>query len=182
MPIRFARPADAKAIHAIYAHYARETAVTFADEAPSAAHYAAQIADRRYPFLVAEEDGQVAGFVYAGEFRTKAAFRWDVELTLYLAPGQTGRGLGSALMSACLTLLAAQGYVNAYSCVTLPNPASIALHRRFGFAELGVFPRTGYKLGRWHDVIWLTKPLAAPDGPPPEPRPLTDDDLTGGCL
>ena len=176
MPIRFACPADAQAIHAIYAHYARETAVTFADEAPSAAHYAAQIADRRYPFLVAEEDGQVAGFLYAGEFRTKAAFRWDAELTLYLAPGRTGHGLGSALLSAGLALLTAQGYVNAYSCVTLPNPASIALHRRFGFTELGVFPRTGYKLGRWHDVIWLGRRLAVPEGAPPEPRMLTEDD------
>ena len=63
------------------------------------------MADERYPFLVAEEDGRVQGFIYAGAFRTKEAYRWDVELTLYLAPGSTGRGLGRLLMDACLRLL-----------------------------------------------------------------------------
>ncbi len=183
MQIRAAVPADAQAIQSIYAHYARSTAVTFADAAPDAAHYAAQIADRRWPFLAAQEGEAVIGFLYAGEFRTKAAFRWDVELTLYLAPGHEGRGLGSALMAAGLALLERQGYVNAYSCITLPNPGSIALHRRFGFAELGVFPKTGWKQGRWHDVIWFCRTLIRPEGSPAEPRNLTDEDyaaVTGG--
>lgn len=172
MSIRFAVPADAPAVADIYAHYVQETAITFATETPAPGDYAARMADDRYPFLVAEEDGRVQGFIYAGAFRTKEAYRWDVELTLYLAPGSTGRGLGRLLMDACLRLLQAQGYLNTYSCITLPNERSIGLHRRFGFTELGVFPHTGYKLGRWHDVIWLGKELGDFSQPPKEPLPV----------
>ncbi len=186
MLIRRAAPGDAGAIHAIYAHYVRETAITFATHAPSAGEYAARMADTRYPFLAAEEDGQVVGFIYAAPFREKEAYRWDVELTLYLAPGTLGRGTGSALMDACLRILTAQGYLNAYSCVTLPNERSVGLHRRFGFAELGVFPRTGWKLNAWHDVIWLGKALRLPSDEPAEPLPVMEDMLrtlhTGGYL
>ena len=169
MSIRFAVPADAPAVADIYAHYVQETAITFATETPAPGDYAARMADERYPFLVAEEDGRVQGFIYAGAFRTKEAYRWDVELTLYLAPGSTGRGLGRLLMDACLRLLQAQGYLNTYSCITLPNERSVGLHRRLGFRELGVFPRTGYKLGRWHDVIWMGLALGSFDGIPGEP-------------
>lgn len=157
--IRPAVPADAAAIAAIYAHYVQTTAITFATKAPTEADYAARIADTRYPFFVAEEDGAVVGFVYAAAFRTKEAYRWDVELTIYLAPGHAGHGLGRALMDACLARLRAQGYLNVYSCITLPNASSVGLHRAFGFDELGVFPKTGYKLGRWHDVVWMGKCL-----------------------
>lgn len=174
MLIRRAHAADAPAIAAIYAHYVRETAITFATEAPTAEDFAARIADERYPFLVAESDG-IVGFVYAAAFRQKEAYRWDVEMTIYLAAGQEGRGVGSLLMEACLRLLETQGYLNAYSCITLPNDRSVALHRRAGFTETGVFPRTGYKLGKWHDVIWMWKPLADFPSQPQEPRSLAPE-------
>ncbi len=170
MPIRFATPADAPAIHDIYAHYAANTAITFAAESPTAEDFAARAEDSRYPFLVAEEGGRVAGFAYASPYHPKAAYRWDVELTVYLTPGCEGRGLGSALMAELLRILAAQGFLNAYSCITLPNAASLALHGRFGFRELGIFPLAGYKLGRWHDVIWLCKQLIPAADMPGEPR------------
>lgn len=174
MTIRFARPADAPAVAAIYAHYVQHTAITFATHTPTAEEYAARMADDRYPFLVAEENGRVQGFAYAAPFREKEAYRWDVELTIYLAPGCEGVGIGKGLMADCLRLLTAQGYLNAYSCITLPNPRSIGLHRRFGFEELGVFKRTGYKLGEWHDVIWLGKVLGAFSHVPGEPLRLRE--------
>lgn len=175
MSLRYANAGDAAQIAAIYRHYALTTAITFATEGPTEAEFAARIADRRYPFLVAEEGGNVAGFVYAGAFRQKEAYRWDVEMTIYLAPGCTGRGLGRRLMEKCLGLLSRQGYLTAYSCITLPGEASVGLHRRCGFEELGVFPRTGYKLGRWHDVVWMSRTLGAFDGAPREPRLLVTD-------
>lgn len=173
MEIRRAVSADAAAIADIYAHYVRETAITFATVAPTAEEYAARIADDRFPFFVAEERGCVTGFVYAAPFRQKEAYRWDVELTIYLAPGCEGRGTGAALMEACLRTLTAQGYLNAYSCITLPNERSVGLHRRFGFEELGVFPKTGYKMGRWNDVVWMGRELGEFDGEPGEPKRLS---------
>lgn len=169
MQIRHAEIRDAAAVAEIYAHYVRETAITFATVPPTAEDYASRMADDRYPFLVAEDAAGVAGFAYAAAFRQKEAYRWDVEMTIYLAPGRGGCGTGSRLMEACLQLLTAQGYLNAYSCITLPNPASVGLHRRFGFAELGVFPRTGYKLGKWHDVVWMARQLGAFTDAPAEP-------------
>lgn len=177
MLLRYAAPGDAAQIAAIYRRYALTTAITFATEGPTEAEFAARIADLRYPFLVAEEDGNVAGFVYAGAFREKEAYRWDVEMTIYLAPEHTRQGLGRRLMEKCLGLLQAQGYLTAYSCITLPGEASVGLHRKCGFEALGVFPRTGYKLGRWHDVVWMSRTLGAFDGAPREPRLLEKD----GC-
>lgn len=174
MLIRRAFPADAFAIADIYHWYAVHTAITFAEEGPSADAFALRIADARYPFLVAVEDGQIIGFAYAGEFREKDAYRWDVEMTIYLRPGAEGHGTGRLLMDECLRLLTLQGYLNAYSCITLPNERSIGLHQRCGFRSLGSFPHTGYKLGKWHDVIWMWKELGSFDGVPAEPRPVTD--------
>lgn len=172
MHIRPAVPQDAPAIADIYNHYVRETVITFACQDIDAAHFAAQITEGKYPFLAAESDGAVVGFAYASEFRQKDAFRWDTELTIYLAPGTERQGVGSRLMNALLRLLQKQGYLMAYSCVTLPNEGSLRLHRRFAFETLGVFPRTGYKLGRWCDVIWLQLPLGSHDSEPTEPRPF----------
>lgn len=180
MPIRPAAAQDAPAIAEIYNHYVRETVITFACRDIDAAHFAAQIAEGKYPFLVAESGEAVVGFAYASEFRQKDAFRWDTELTIYLAPGMERQGAGSRLMGALLRILKRQGYLTAYSCVTLPNEGSLRLHRRFGFTKLGIFPKTGYKLGRWCDVIWLQLPLGRHDSEPAEPRPfasLSADDI-----
>ena len=174
MKIRRALPADAPAVAGIYAHYVRETAITFATVPPTADDYVARIADDRFPFLVAEETGCVAGFAYAAPFRQKEAYRWDVELTIYLAPGHGGRGIGAALMETLVNTLTMQGYLNAYSCITLPNERSVGLHRRFGFGELGVFAKTGYKMGKWNDVIWMGKALGSFTGQPEEPRLLSE--------
>ncbi len=171
--IRTATFADASAIAAIYAHYVYRTSITFVAEAPTAADFVARISDPRFPFLVAERNERVVGFIYASTFRTKAAYRWDVELSIYLAPGIEGQGIGSELMAECLEILTRQGFQNVYSCITLPGDRSVNLHKKFGFQELGVFPRTGYKMGQWHDVIWMGKALVDLADEPAEPHLLT---------
>lgn len=168
--IRFATFADASAVAAIYAHYVHKTAITFVAEAPTSADFVARISDPRYPFLVAEKHGRVVGFAYASTFRTKAAYRWNVELSIYLAPGIEGEGIGSELMAELLDRVEQQGFLNAYSCITLLNERSVKLHEKFGFTEMARFPHSGYKMGEWHDVIWMGKPLAAPQDEPEEPR------------
>lgn len=167
--IRPARPDDASAIAAIYDYYARTTTVSFALHAPDPEAYRQAILEGRYPFLVCEEEGVIAGFACAEAFRPHHAYRWDAELTLYLLPAFTGRGLGSRLMGALLRLLRRQGFLLAYSCVTADNAASLQLHRHMGFQLLGTFPDTGYKHGRWLSVVWLSFALGEHRADPPEP-------------
>ena len=171
--VRYANFADAPVIRDIYAHYVRRTAITFATTEPTTADFVAKISDPRYPFLAAEHHGRLVGFAYANTYRAREAFHWDVELTIYLAPGIEGQGIGSELMAELLRILEKQGYVNAYSCITLPGDRSVALHRKFGFRELGVSPRAGFKQGEWHDVVWMGKTLREPSEHPDSPNLLT---------
>ena len=170
--IRPARPEDAAQIAAIYDHYARTTPWTFAEHGPGADHYADLIQQGVYPVLVWESDGAITGFAYADLFRTKDAYRWDVELTLYLHPAHTGKGMGTRLMKTLLTILKAQGYLTAYSCITSSNAPSLALHRRLGFASLGEFPQTGFKHGQWHSVTWMQYTLGEFTVNPQDPLPM----------
>ena len=100
--------------------------------------------------------------------RMRAAYQWDAELSIYLDPAHTGRGVGRALYSALMQLLQAQGLKNVYGKITVPNAQSEALHRSLGFACLGVYRQTGYKNGRWHDVALYEKRIA-PCTPAPAP-------------
>ena len=170
--IRYANFADARVIAAIYAHYVHKTSITFVAEAPTTADFVSRISDPRYPFFVAEKNDRVVGFAYASMFRTKAAYRWDVEVSIYLAPGIGGEGIGSELMEELLAAVEKQGYINVYSCITMPNDRSVNLHKKFGFEEIGRFRRAGFKMGQWHDVIWMGKNLYIPEGDPEEPRLL----------
>jgi phosphinothricin acetyltransferase len=110
---------------------------------------------RTHAFLVAEEDDRIAGFAYAGTHRERPAYRWATECSVYIADAHRGRGLGRALYEVLLPLLERQGYRTALAGVTLPNPASIGLHRAMGFVEVGVYRRIGWKAGGWRDVAWL---------------------------
>ena len=172
------RPAcarDAARLADIYAPYVADTAITFATAMPTEAEFAEKIArvGTTFPFLVCEEEGRVLGYAYAATYRVREAYRWDVEISIYVDMSCRSRGVGRVLMERLLRCLRAQGYQNAYSCITLPNPRSIGLHKHFGFEELGVFPRTGYKLDAWRDVIWLQLALGSHDAAPAEPTPFS---------
>ena len=180
MRIRLACAEDAEGLRAVYAPYI-DTAITFEDVLPSADEWCERVAGIRagYPYLVAEvredEDDaswRIAGYAYAHAQHPRAAYRWNAELSVYLAPAARGRGLGSALYRALLELLSAQGIKSAYGLVTAPNPASDALHRAFGFDVMGIQPDAGYKCGAWHGVTWYVKHLGAHDGTPAEPMPF----------
>ena len=186
---RLARPEDGPALADIYAPYVRDTAISFELSPPSAGEFRGRIARclEQYPWIVCEVDGTAAGYAYAGELKERPAYRWNVELSLYLAPAFQHRGIGSALLSTLLELLRLQGYRYAYACITASNLRSIRLHERFGFAEAGRFPRSGYKLGEWHDVVWLAKCLQG-DGAfsampsPPLPLPLLEGRMVAELL
>ena len=168
--IRFADPArDAAGILAVYAPYIRETAITFETEVPEPAAFERRVAEigADFPYLVLEVDGELAGYAYAHRQAERAAYAWNAELSIYLAEGWRGRGLGAPLYRLLERLLAMQGYVNLYGVITASNRGSIALHEKLGYRQIGLHERTGWKFGQWHDVAWLHKRVGTG-----EPRPI----------
>jgi len=173
MLLRPARIEDGAALCAIYRPYVMETAITFIYQEPTAESFSAKIQSLipQYPFIVSEVDGKAVGYAYASALRPHDAYQWDAELSVYVDRDFHGRGVGRKLYKALLELLKIQGYQTVYGVISLPNEKSLALHAAFGFETLGVFPKSGYKLGKWHDIIWLQKALSEfPDKPvPPTP-------------
>jgi L-amino acid N-acyltransferase YncA len=173
--IRHADPArDSEGCAAVYAPYVRDSAISFEQDPPDAAEMSRRIerVSARYPWLVAEEDGSLAGYAYATEHRTRAAYRWTCEVAVYIAASSRGRGLGRALYEALLDLLTRQGLRLAVAGITLPNEASVALHQSCGFEPVGTFHRIGWKRGGSHDVSWWERELIErSQDPPAEPGP-----------
>jgi phosphinothricin acetyltransferase len=153
--IRLAALADAESVAAIYNHYILHTAVTFEEQVISADEMSARIAEvisTSLPWLVLEQDGCAAGYAYAARWKGRSAYRFSVESTIYLAPGKVGRGFGTALYRALMAELKQKGLHAVIGGITLPNPASVALHERFGLRKAGEFREVGRKFGRWVDV------------------------------
>ena len=176
---RMAGEADAQALLDIYAPYTEGTA-SFEEGPPSLAEFAGRIRDisATYPYIVCEVDGEIAGYAYAHRYKERAAYRWNVEVTVYLKPAFHRRGIGRALMTRLLAMLARQGVRMAYSCITLPNPASTGLHAAMGFTEAGVLTDAGWKNGSWRDVIWMQKRLCGAPGAPEEIVPIGKIDVS----
>lgn len=161
MEIRFAKPSDARSLLDIYAPYVENTAITFEYEVPTIEDFATRIAKtlEKYPYLVAEEDGVVVGYAYASTYYARAAYDWAVELSVYVSQDARGQGVGSKLYDALEDLLEQMGYIHFLACISLPNEASLALHRKRGYQQVAHFPTIGYKFNRWHDIVWLQKSL-----------------------
>jgi phosphinothricin acetyltransferase len=169
---RTARSEDAAGILSIYAPYCESSTITFEIVPPTLEQMQERIATigAAYPWLVAESDGEVLGYVYGTRFRERAAYRWTVEVAAYVAQNQQRRGFARALYLTLFELLRLQGYSKVIAGITLPNPPSIGLHESVGFTHTGIFPRVGYKSGQWLDVGWWQLQLQ-PEAPnPPEPR------------
>lgn len=154
--IRTASIADAPAICTIYNHYVTDTVVTF-EEQPVAAHEMRARIDgvlERLPWLVLEHAGGVAGYAYASPWKSRTGYRFAAESSIYVAPAHLGRGFGSALYEHLLGDLRARGIHCVIGGAALPNPASIALHEKFGFTQVAHFRENGCKFGRWIDVAY----------------------------
>lgn len=171
--IRSADPElDAAACAELYAPYVEGGPISFETRPPSAAELAERIEriSATHPWLVAERGGEVVGYAYACPHRQRTAYRWSVDVSVYVAAGHVGEGIGRALYSALFDRLRAQRFRMAYAGITLPNDASVALHEALGFAQVGTMREVGWKLGGWRDVGWFQLELAsAAAGEPPEP-------------
>jgi L-amino acid N-acyltransferase YncA len=172
VPIRLATPDDTAGILAIYAPYCLSSHVSFETAAPSNAEMRERITriTDEYPWLVAETSGEVAGYVYASQHRARPAYRWAVDVAVYIGRAHQRRGLGRALYTSLFAILREQAYFKAYAGITMPNAGSVGLHTALGFQPVAVFPKVGYKLGRWLDVGWWQLDLQPEIENPPEPR------------
>jgi L-amino acid N-acyltransferase YncA len=170
--MRNASERDAGACAAIYAPYVTDTAVTFELDPPTAAQMAERIAtaSQGHAWLVLQDEGRVVGYAYAGRSHARAAYRWACEVSVYLEMGRRRTGGGRAIYEALFTQLLARGYRTAIAGMTLPNEASVGLHRAMGFEPVGTYRDIGFKQGAWHDVAWMQRVLAGGEDPPPEPR------------
>jgi phosphinothricin acetyltransferase len=153
--IRPAEPCDAAAIAVIYNHYITETTVTFEEEPVAAEEIAQRIEEVQsasLPWLVAEEGGEILGYAYATPWRTRSAYRFSVEVTVYTALGHAGRGIGSKLYGKLFPILKTRDIHSVMGGIALPNEASVALHEKFGMRKVAHFQEVGFKFARWIDV------------------------------
>jgi phosphinothricin acetyltransferase len=176
--VRLADPdRDAADVSAIYRPSVEHGLASFEEEAPGPGDMAGRMRKTlaQTPWLVAEDDdGAVVGYAYAGNHHERPGYRWAVNISVYVAEAARGQGVGRRLYDELLRILRRQGIVNVYAGITLPNPASVALHEAIGMRRIGVYERVGFKLGAWHDVAWYGLRLTDPEGVPPDPIPLPE--------
>lgn len=155
LELRDATVLDAQEIAGIYKHYVENTAISFEEQAVTAADMGeriAQVQKAQLPWIVALVDGKVAAYAYATPWRVRAAYRFSVESSVYVREGCGGQGLGSALYTALIARLRACGLHLAIGGIALPNEASVALHEKMGYRKAAHFSEVGLKFGRWIDV------------------------------
>ena len=171
--IRSATAADAAGIATIYNHHVIGTAVTFEEDPVSVTEMARRITEiaARFPWLVCEADGAIAGYAYASPWKTRSAYRYSVETSIYVAQTHLAGGVGGRLYAALLDELRGRGLHVAIGGISLPNDASIRLHERLGFVKVGHFAAVGWKLGRWVDVgYWQLRLRSGASAPLAEPE------------
>lgn len=159
--IRMATLSDAEAILAIYNPYIMETAITFEYDPVTLDEFKERMrkVQAQFPWLVCEQEDAVVGYAYCSLFKERAAFAWDCESTVYLKETAYHQGIATALYTKLFELVKEQGYYNIYALITNLNESSVALHRKFGFNEVGIYRNTGFKMGQWWDLLVMEKRL-----------------------
>jgi L-amino acid N-acyltransferase YncA len=172
--LRVAQGADSESLLAIYAPVVLETFISFEQEVPAIAAIAERIETtlENFPWLVAAREDRILGYAYASAHRERAAYRWSVDTTVYVAQDARRHGIGARLYGSLLAILRLQEFRSAFAGIALPNPASVRLHEAAGFEPLGVYADVGYKLGAWRSVGWWRLGLTARDGEPSKPVPF----------
>ena len=172
--IRFAPEKDAEAILRIYAPYIEKTAITFEYEVPSLSEFSERISEiqRKYPWIVYEENGKILGYAYGGPEYTRAAYQWTVEVSVYVDENEKGKGIGTALYEKVLDILKKQNFCLCYALINEDNEASLRMHKKYGFRPIGTRKNCGYKFEKWHSVVFLEKQLNEPSVPPKDVIPI----------
>jgi len=170
MPVllRDVTEADIPQIQPIYAHHVLHGAASFEEVPPDVAEMRnrfAALKAKAMPYIAAVEDGRILGYAYAGPYRTRSAYRYTVEDSIYLLPDQAGKGLGKKLLSEIIARSTAQGFRQMIAIIgDSGNAGSINLHRALGFTLIGTFPAVGFKFGRWIDSVLMQRALGEGQG------------------
>lgn len=166
--IRMAVLEDAEEILDIYIPYVTDSAISFEYCPPSLAEFQDRMLSimKRFPYLVAERDGQIVGYCYASAFKNRDAYDWSVETTIYLRREHKGGGIGRKLYEKLEGILAAQHILNLNACIAYPHPESIAFHEKLGYKTVAHFHKCGYKSGVWYDMVWMEKMLGSHEADP----------------
>ena len=164
--LRFAEIDDVNELLQIYAPYVEQTAITFEYDVPTVAEFSKRIKNtkERYPYIVAESDGKIIGYAYAGTFKSRAAYDWAVETSIYVAKDDRGHGTGTLLYAALEAMLKLQGITNVNACITYADQedehlthGSVDFHKKHDYRLVGRFKKCGYKFDTWYDMIWMEK-------------------------
>lgn len=157
--IRPVTAADAAELVSIYAPYVLETGVTYEYEVPSAEEFRGRIENitKNYPYLAAEEDGEILGYAYASSFHPRAAFLWSAEATVYMRKDARGKGIGRMLYAALEENLQKQNVQAVIALIADPNPESVSFHEKMGYRLAGRLTNCAYKLGQWRGMYYMEK-------------------------
>lgn len=164
--IRIATIEDTKELLEIYAPYVKSTAITFEYEVPSKDEFKRRIENilNKYPYLVAENQGEIVGYAYASSFHSRAAYQWSVETSIYIKQEQKNLGIGKALYLELERLLKLQNILNLNACIAYPETEdeyltknSVEFHEHLGYRMVGEFHKCGYKFDRWYNMVWMEK-------------------------
>eukprot|EP01111_Echinosteliopsis_oligospora_P005299 TRINITY_DN1857_c0_g1_i1.p1 TRINITY_DN1857_c0_g1~~TRINITY_DN1857_c0_g1_i1.p1 ORF type:complete len:191 (-),score=40.48 TRINITY_DN1857_c0_g1_i1:12-584(-) len=182
MEVRFAKEEDASRVREIYAPYIIDSSVSFEEEVPSVDDIACRIRSLHptYPWLCCVDSScnKVIGYAYVSKFRERVAYRWSVDVAIYIDKQYQGKGVASILYSRLFQIVRAQGFFNIYALIAEPNDLSFHLHRKFGFKHVATFTNPGYKAGQWRNVQWWEMILSPHTNPPLPPIPYTELDVS----
>lgn len=159
--IEFATTKDASALLEIYRPYVEQTPISFEYTVPSLEEFTERIENitTKYPYLIYKVEEEIVGYAYASTFKTRSAFQWDVEASIYLKEEAHHTGAAHKLYLALLQILELQGFYNVYSYITIPNEKSVRFHEKHGFTSTAVYKNTGFKQNVWYDLLCMTKVL-----------------------
>lgn len=176
MRVRIAEPGDGPDIAAIYAPIVRDTFISFEDIPPSAHEMSTRIESAlvTHPWLVVDNDGSVAAYAYATPHRSRSAYQWSCDVSVYVGEPSRRTGAARALYESLFATLVRQGYAAAFAGIALPNDASVGFHQSMGFETVGIYRRVGFKKGSWRDVSWWSRTLQVFDQTPPAPLPFSE--------
>lgn len=180
MNIRIANPSDGSDIAKIYAPIVKDTFISFEDIPPTSDEMSTRVEEtlKTHPWLVVEENGHVIAYAYASPHRSRAAYKWSCDVSVYVSENARRTGTARTLYQHLFSTLIRQGYANAFAGIALPNKASVGFHERSGFKTIGVYPNVGFKNGSWRDVGWWSRPLQTLNDSPSQPLPFLSNQST----